>query len=129
MKTAKLFERLLTESCKSQVQQAIKYEGQSTIESAFQVLGQVAARGLFSNPSVAGFIAQLGNHVDSEENGKRSGCAQETKLIALFKSRCKQTKAARGQLLSLVDAHRRLRAASTLQAPAPEKTKYRNTKQ
>jgi hypothetical protein len=67
VKTAKLFERLLTESCKSQVKQAIKYEGQSTIESAFQVLGQVAARGLFSDPSVAGFIAQLGNHVDSKK--------------------------------------------------------------
>lgn len=67
MRTAKLFEKLLTESCKSQVQQALKYEGQSTIESAFQVLGQVAARGLFSDPSVAGFIAQLGNHVDPKK--------------------------------------------------------------
>jgi hypothetical protein len=67
MKTAKLFERLLTESCKSQVQTAIKYEGQSTIESAFQVLGQVAARGLFSDPSVNGFIAQLGNHIDKQK--------------------------------------------------------------
>lgn len=67
VKTAKLFERLLTESCKSQVQRAIKYEGQGTIESAFQVLGQVAARGLFSDPSVAGFIAQLGSHVDAKK--------------------------------------------------------------
>lgn len=67
VKTAKLFERLLTESCKSQVQTAIKYEGQSTIESAFQVLGQVAARGLFSDPSVNGFIAQLGNHIDPKK--------------------------------------------------------------
>lgn len=67
VKTAKLFERLLTESCKSQVQTAIKYEGQSTIESAFQVLGQVAARGLFSDPSVNGFIAQLGNHIDKHK--------------------------------------------------------------
>lgn len=67
VKTAKLFERLLTESCKSQVQTAIKYEGQSTIESAFQVLGQVAARGLFSDPAVNGFIAQLGNHIDPKK--------------------------------------------------------------
>lgn len=67
VKTAKLFERLLTESCKKQVQTAIKYEGQSTIESAFQVLGQVAARGLFSDPAVNGFIAQLGNHIDKQK--------------------------------------------------------------
>lgn len=67
MKTAKLFEKLLTESCKTQLQTAIKYEGPSTIESAFQVLGQVAARGLFSDPSVNGFIAQLGNHIDKQK--------------------------------------------------------------
>lgn len=67
MRTAKLFEKLLTESCKSQVQTAIKYEGPSTVESAFQVLGQVAARGLFSDPAVNGFIAQLGNHIDKQK--------------------------------------------------------------
>ena len=49
------------------VKTAIKYEGQSTIESAFQVLGQVAARGLFSDPNVNGFIAQLGNHIDPKK--------------------------------------------------------------
>ena len=49
------------------VKTAIKYEGQSTIESAFQVLGQVAARGLFSDPSVNGFIAQLGSHIDPKK--------------------------------------------------------------
>ena len=67
VRTAKLFEKLLTVSCKSQVQQAVKYEGQSTIDSAFQVLGQVAARGLFSDPAVNGFIAQLGNHIDPKK--------------------------------------------------------------
>jgi hypothetical protein len=78
IKTAKLFERLLTESCKTQVQQAIKYEGQSTIESAFQVLGQVAARGLFSDPSVAGFIAQLGKHIDPKKMESVLGAPKKT---------------------------------------------------
>jgi hypothetical protein len=67
VKTAKLFERLLTESCKAQVQQAVKYEGPSTIEAAFQVLGQVAGRGLFSDPDVAGYVAELGKHVDPKK--------------------------------------------------------------
>lgn len=67
VKTAKLFERLLTESCKAQVQQAVKYEGPGTIEAAFQVLGQVAGRGLFSDPSVAGYVTQLGKHVDPKK--------------------------------------------------------------
>lgn len=79
VKTAKLFERLLTESCKSQVQQAIKYEGQSTIESAFQVLGQVAARGLFSDPSVNGFMAQLGNHIDPKKMESVLGAPKKAK--------------------------------------------------
>ena len=78
IKTAKLFERLLTESCKAQVQQAIKYEGQSTIESAFQVLGQVAARGLFSDPAVNGFIAQLGNHIDKQKMESVIGAPNKT---------------------------------------------------
>jgi hypothetical protein len=78
VKTAKLFERLLTESCKKQVQTAIKYEGQSTIESAFQVLGQVAARGLFSDPAVNGFIAQLSNHIDKKKMESVIGPAQKT---------------------------------------------------
>jgi hypothetical protein len=79
VKTAKLFERLLTESCKSQVQTAIKYEGQSTIESAFQVLGQVAARGLFSDPNVNGFIAQLGNHIDKQKLESVIGAPKQPK--------------------------------------------------
>lgn len=78
VKTAKLFERLLTESCKKQVQTAIKYEGQSTIESAFQVLGQVAARGLFSDPAVNGFIAQLGNHIDKQKMESVIGAPKKT---------------------------------------------------
>ena len=78
IKTAKLFERLLTESCKKQVQTAIKYEGQSTIESAFQVLGQVAARGLFSDPAVNGFIAQLGNHIDKQKMESVIGAPNKT---------------------------------------------------
>lgn len=78
MRTAKLFEKLLTESCKSQVQQALKYEGQSTIESAFQVLGQVAARGLFSDPAVNGFIAQLGNHIDKQKLESVLGAPKKT---------------------------------------------------
>ncbi|BAV33642.1 hypothetical protein SCL_1331 [Sulfuricaulis limicola] len=67
VKIAKLFERLLTESCKAQTQQAVKYEGPGTIEAAFQVLGQVAGRGLFSDPGVAGYVAQLGKHVDPKK--------------------------------------------------------------
>ncbi len=65
--TAKLFERLITESCRAEAQEAVKYEGPSTIDAGFQVLGQVAARGLFADPSVARNMAELGNHMDKQK--------------------------------------------------------------
>jgi len=64
---AKLFERLITESCRSETQEAVKYEGPSTLESSFNVLGQVAARGLFSHPTVARGTAELTNYVDRQK--------------------------------------------------------------
>src|SRR5713226_8174117 len=64
---AKLFERLLTESCRSETQEAVKYEGPSTLESSFNALGQVAARGLFSHPTVARGTGELTNYVDKQK--------------------------------------------------------------
>ena len=37
-----LFQKLLTESCRSETQQALKYEGAPTIQAAFTVFGQAA---------------------------------------------------------------------------------------
>jgi len=65
--TAKLFERLLTESCRTEVRQAVQYEGPQTIGASFQVLGQVAARELFANPAVAAHMAELAKHIDKQK--------------------------------------------------------------
>jgi hypothetical protein len=65
-KTARLFEGLLTSSCLAETREALKYEGGGTIESSFNVLGQVAARELFANPSVAKGLAELGKFFDEE---------------------------------------------------------------
>jgi hypothetical protein len=62
-----LFTKLLTESCREQAEKALKYEGKSTIESSFQVLGQVAGRELFSSPEVAAVIAGLRKYLDAEK--------------------------------------------------------------
>jgi hypothetical protein len=51
--TARLVERLLTETCRAETVEALKNEGAGTIQSSFQVLGQVAAVRLFSDPIVA----------------------------------------------------------------------------
>lgn len=65
--TAQLFERLLTESCRTQTQQAVKYEGAAALQTGFQMLGQVAARELFADPNVARGLADLENHIDSQK--------------------------------------------------------------
>jgi len=75
-KTARLFEKLLVESCLAKTQAALKYEGAGTIESAFGVLGQVAARGLFEDPSVAQGVADLQRHMDGRRIEKALGAAK-----------------------------------------------------
>ncbi len=60
-----LMNRLLLVSCKTETKEAIKYEGGTTIEASFQVLGQVAGRELFSNPAVAESLSNLDKHIDS----------------------------------------------------------------
>lgn len=62
-----LFDRLLTKTCRQQAQQAVKFEGDSTIESSFQILGQAAARELFAYPSVAAGMADMTKHADSRK--------------------------------------------------------------
>ena len=62
--TATLFERLVTESCRSEAQEAVKYEGPASIQTSFQVLGHVAAQGLFSDPDVARGLAAADNRID-----------------------------------------------------------------
>lgn len=64
-KMGDLMNRLLLVSCKKETKEAIKYEGGSTIEASFQVLGQVAGRELFSNPAVAEGLSDLDKHIDS----------------------------------------------------------------
>ena len=65
--TAELFEKLLTESCPSQAQQALKYEGAVALQTGFQLLGQVAARELFADPGVSRGLADLGKYIDGQK--------------------------------------------------------------
>jgi predicted GNAT family N-acyltransferase len=65
--TAELFEKLLTESCRTPAQQAVKYEGAAALQTGFQMLGQVAARELFADPGVTHGLAELENYIDSQK--------------------------------------------------------------
>ena len=64
---AGLFMRLLTDTCKSSTEKALKYEGVSTIETSFRILGQVAGQELFSNPDVTNGMAGLDKYLDVEK--------------------------------------------------------------
>jgi len=70
---AKLVDRLITVSCKSQVQEAIKYEGNGVFEQSFRVLGEVAGRGLFADPAVAASVAEYTNYLDKQKLEKMFG--------------------------------------------------------
>jgi hypothetical protein len=64
---AGLFQKLLLVSCKTQTQQAVRYEGPQTIGQAFNVFGQVAGRELFANPRVAEGMGGLMKYVDESK--------------------------------------------------------------
>ena len=65
-KIAELFMKLLTVTCKEKAQKAIKYEGQIAIQTSFQVLGQVAAQEIFTDPNVASSLSGLEKYIDLE---------------------------------------------------------------
>jgi hypothetical protein len=64
---ALLFEKLLTKSCKKETTEALKYEGEITISTAFNILGQVAGRELFSDPSVSKNLTGLNKYFDKSK--------------------------------------------------------------
>lgn len=64
---ANLFMKLLTESCRQETKKAVKYEGKSTIEHSFRILGQVAGQELFTSPEVAAGMSSLEEHLDEEK--------------------------------------------------------------
>ena len=63
---AEMITKLLTASCRSETEAALQYEGPSTIELSFQVLGQVAGKELFTSPEVAAGLSGLERHLDLE---------------------------------------------------------------
>ncbi|MBF6023305.1 hypothetical protein [Lysobacter niastensis] len=62
--TAGLYMRLMTESCRSQLRDAYRYEGSGAIGNAFNLLGQVASQEMFAAPSVAAGLEGLTRHFD-----------------------------------------------------------------
>jgi hypothetical protein len=65
--TGALFMRLLTVSCKTETQKALRGEGLVTIKLAFEVLGKVAGQELFSSPEVTGNMQGLAKYIDADK--------------------------------------------------------------
>jgi hypothetical protein len=63
---AHLTQRLLTVDCRKQTIEALKYEGDNALESAFGVLGGVAVRTLTSDPKTAQAMGAFGDDMDKD---------------------------------------------------------------
>ena len=66
-RTAALYMRLLTESCRAQTRDAARYEGAAAIGAAFGLLGQIATQGIFNDPAVAAGVNELDKFYDRKK--------------------------------------------------------------
>lgn len=64
---AQLYMRLLTQACEQKTREAIRIEGVGAVQSSFQLLGQVSASGLFSDPNVAKTMSDLTQYLDNDK--------------------------------------------------------------
>lgn len=59
-----LYTRLIAVDCRAEAVAALKFEGDGALQPAFKVFGEVAMRGLLTDPSVNQGMAQLADDVD-----------------------------------------------------------------
>lgn len=62
-----LFMRLMTDVCQTEAQKAIQFEGATTIQTSFGVLGQVAGQELFTSPQVTAAMQGIKQYIDSSK--------------------------------------------------------------
>jgi hypothetical protein len=65
--SGELIQRLLLQSCRSETQQAIHYEGMEAVFYSYQFYGQAMAAELFGNPIVAAKMKDLNNYLDADK--------------------------------------------------------------
>lgn len=61
---AKLVERLVTDACKAQAQQALAQEGPRALKQSVEIFAQAAARRTFAEPAVASAINGFTHYLD-----------------------------------------------------------------
>jgi hypothetical protein len=65
--TGALFQKLMLETCRAEAKQAYANEGPQTFEYAFRVLGEVASRGMFTDPHVSEGMKALASTFDEKK--------------------------------------------------------------
>lgn len=65
--TARLVDRLILTDCRKEAVEAMKYEGPSSFEAGFGVLGQVATRTLISDPVVNESMMAFAKHMNKAD--------------------------------------------------------------
>lgn len=63
---AQVMQRLIVKDCRKETQEAIRYEGQGALGSAFEVLGSVAMTDLTENPDVARSMESFASYFDEK---------------------------------------------------------------
>jgi hypothetical protein len=75
--TGELIQRLMLQSCRTETEQALRYEGPQTIVYAFQVYGQAMAAELFNNPAVSSKMKDMNKYIDTEKLRKMAEAAAQ----------------------------------------------------
>lgn len=66
--TADMFQRLMTQSCRDETKQAVRYEGaQMAIQTSFGLLGQIAMKEMMGHGEVNAGFERFAQHVDAEK--------------------------------------------------------------
>lgn len=66
---ARLFDRLVLEQCRKQTIDAVKYEGQASLQSSFEVLGKVAMRQIIDSPDATRAVGRFADQIDKARLG------------------------------------------------------------
>ena len=78
---ARLFEKLVGDTCAKQASAALKYEGPSAFGDSFELLGQVAGRELFASPEVAAGTAAFTQQLDIPALQAKLGLPQQPQPV------------------------------------------------
>lgn len=76
--TSVLVVRLLTQNCRTETEQALKYEGEKTFAASFEVLGGVAMQGIMADRDVSAYFAGFEQQLDAKALQEAFGSQQQT---------------------------------------------------